>query len=101
MSRFQDLRRWAVRHPVVHGHPMHAALSDLPAALIPGAFLSSLVADVTRRRDAEYAAVWAGRAALGGALAAGAVGWWDWLTIPREHAAHTPATLHGAINSAG
>lgn len=99
MTRLQDLRRWAVRHPVVHGHPLHAALSDLPAALIPWAFLSSLAADLTRRRDAEAAAAWAVTAALGGSMAAGGAGWWDWLTMPREHAAHPPATIHGVINS--
>jgi uncharacterized membrane protein len=99
MTRLQDLRHWAVRHPVVHGHPLHAALSDLPAALIPCAFVSSLAADLTRRRDADSAAVWAVSAALGGSMAAGGSGWWDWLTMPREHAAHRPATIHGVINS--
>jgi hypothetical protein len=41
-------------------------LSDLPVALIPCAFLWSLVADVTRRREAESTAVWAVRARAGG-----------------------------------
>src|SRR5205807_3253072 len=98
---FQSLRQWAVRHPVVHGHPIHAALSDLPATLIPCAFLSSLVAGLSRRREAEAGAVWSTRAAVAASLAAGAVGWWDWLTMPREHPAHRPATLHGVINSGG
>jgi chromosome condensin MukBEF MukE localization factor len=29
------------------------------------------------------------------------VGWIDWLTIPGEHPARTPATIHGVINTAG
>jgi DNA-3-methyladenine glycosylase I len=39
------------RHPVVHGHPTHAALSDLPAALVPGVFLAAAVAGVTHLDD--------------------------------------------------
>ena len=29
------------------------------------------------------------------------MGWIDWLTIPGEHPARTPATIHGVINTAG
>jgi uncharacterized membrane protein len=88
------------RQPVVHGHPIHAALSDLPAALIPSAFLASAVAGATGRPEHESGAVWAGRGALLAAVAAGGAGWWDWTTLPREHAAHRPATVHGILNSA-
>ncbi len=32
-------------------------------------------------------------------VAAATVGWIDWLTIPAEHPARTPATIHGIVNS--
>ena len=93
------------RHPVVHGHPVHAMLSDLPAALIPAAF----AAEVARRvlggptgsarcgRELSDAAT---IGALAGATASGLSGWIDWLTMPTEHPAQKPATLHGLINTA-
>jgi uncharacterized membrane protein len=93
------------RHPVIHGHPVHAMLSDLPAALIPAAFL----AELSRRTLGRADGVERGRAisdaatgaALAGAAAAGLTGWLDWLTMPTEHPAQKPATLHGLINTAG
>jgi uncharacterized membrane protein len=81
-------------------------LSDLPATLIPAAFL----AEASRRVFGGPAGVWHGGkdvsdaatvAALAGALAAGVAGWLDWLTMPTEHPAQKPATLHGLINTAG
>jgi uncharacterized membrane protein len=87
------------KHPVVHGHPIHAILSDGPVVLIPLALAGELW---DRGRNA-------GGLRLGDVLTAGAavtasaaaiVGWVDWLTIPREHAARRPATIHGLINSA-
>src|ERR1700731_2409969 len=42
------------RHPVVHGHPIHATLSDLPAALIPAGFLAELSRRVLAERDGRY-----------------------------------------------
>jgi uncharacterized membrane protein len=88
------------RHPVVHGHPIHAMLSDLPAALIPAAFLAELsrrLGGGSERRHLSDAAV---GAALASATAAGLTGWLDWLTMPTEHPAQKPATLHGLINTA-
>ena len=87
------------KHPVVHGHPIHAILSDGPVILIPLAFAAEL-ADRARN---------AGGLRLGHVLTAGAaatassaaiVGWIDWLTIPPEHPARRPATIHGLINTA-
>jgi predicted membrane protein DUF2231 len=87
------------KHPVVHGHPIHAMLSDAPVILIPLAFAAELW---DRRPGAD-----AGR--LGGVvtamaattgLAAGTVGWIDWLTVPSSHPVRTPATIHGIVNSA-
>jgi uncharacterized membrane protein len=88
------------RHPVVHGHPIHAILSDGPAVLIPVA----LAVELWERARGDGASPLSDAAcvsAAGAAAAAGIVGWVDWLTIPGEHPARRPATLHGLINSAG
>ena len=89
------------RHPVVHGHPIHAMLSDLPAALIPAAFLAELSRRLFDGRDRRYLSDATTAAALASAAAAALAGWIDWLTMPTEHPAQRPATLHGLVNTAG
>lgn len=89
------------RHPVIHGHPIHAMLSDLPAALIPAAFLAELSLRVLAKPDVRRLSDTATAAALVSAAAAGLTGWIDWLTMPTEHPAQKPATWHGLVNTAG
>ena len=72
------------RHPVVRGHPVHAILSDLPAALIPAAALAELARRLRPRPESHYLSDAATGAALAGAAAAGVVGWVDWLTMPTD-----------------
>ena len=86
------------KHPVVHGHPIHAILSDGPVVLIPLA----IAAEAWDRREPGKGirlgdVVTAGAAAT--TLAAGFVGWIDWLTVPSDHPVRRPATIHGIINS--
>jgi hypothetical protein len=86
------------KHPVVHGHPIHAILSDGPVVLIPLA----IVAEAWSRREPAKGVrlgdvVTAGAAAT--TLAAGVVGWIDWLTVPSDHPVRRPATIHGIINT--
>jgi uncharacterized membrane protein len=89
-----------MKHPVVRGHPVHAMLSDAPAALIPAAMVTQLWARIVRTPANDAAAARVRRLALTGAGTAGVAGWWDWLKMPRDHPAWLPATLHGALNSA-
>ena len=89
------------RHPVVHGHPIHAMLSDLPAALIPMAFLAEASRWWLRERGDRHLSDAATGAALTSATLAGLVGWIDWLTMPTEHPAQKTATLHGLLNTGG
>jgi hypothetical protein len=77
---------------------VHAILSDGPVVLIPLA-AGAAVADALLRRDLREASRWSARLAAAAALAAMSVGWWDWLTIPREHEVRRPATLHGLLNT--
>lgn len=90
-----------LKHPVVHGHPLHAMISDLPVALIPTALIAAAAERARSSRETRFASTSAMGLAVASALAALAVGWWDWLTIPREHAARGPATTHGLLNTAG
>jgi uncharacterized membrane protein len=87
------------KHPVVHGHPLHAILSDGPAVLIPVALAVELW-EMARRGTSPLSDA-ACVTAAAAAVSAGIVGWIDWLTIPGDHSARRPATLHGLINSAG
>lgn len=88
------------KHPVVHGHPIHAILSDGPAVTIPIALAVEAWRRTTNRRAGQGLSDMATLTATATASAAALVGWVDWLTIPGEHPVHTPATLHGLINSA-
>jgi uncharacterized membrane protein len=88
------------KHPVVHGHPVHAILSDGPAVLVPLALAVELW-DLARRKGGSPLSDTACASAAAAAASAGVVGWIDWLTIPGDHPARTPATIHGLINTAG
>ena len=85
----------------MHGHPVHAILSDGPAVLIPLAFVIEGWRRIRNDQATQRLSRIATRTATAAAAAAGVVGWIDWLTIPDEHPARTPATVHGVINTAG
>jgi uncharacterized membrane protein len=87
------------KHPVVHGHPIHAILSDGPVVLIPLAIAAELWDRRNRTEGIRLGDLVAAGAAAS-ASAAGLVGWIDWLTIPAGHPARRPATIHGLINTA-
>ena len=87
------------KHPVIHGHPVHAILSDGPIVLIPVAVAVELWDrrhPATGVRPGDLAAALAAITAVSAAT----VGWIDWLTIPTGHPAWKPATIHGVVNSA-
>jgi uncharacterized membrane protein len=87
------------KHPVVHGHPIHAMLSDGPVVLIPLAIAAELW-DRSSHGDKHWLGGTVTAAAAAAGSAAGLVGWIDWLTIPPDHPARRPATIHGIINTA-
>lgn len=89
------------RHPVIHGHPLHAILSDVPAALVPAALVAEVSQAMMPSRETRYLSDVTTGAAIVGAAAAGIMGWVDWFTMPTEHPAHRSATLHGLVNSGG
>jgi hypothetical protein len=87
------------KHPVVGGHPIHAALSDGPVILIPLAVAAEVLQGVGLVEGRRVGNLLTGSAAAA-SLAAATVGWIDWLTIPASHPVRRPATIHGLINSA-
>lgn len=87
------------KHPVVGGHPIHAALSDGPVILIPLAVAAEVLQGVGLVEGSRVGNLLTGSAAAA-SLAAATVGWIDWLTIPASHPVRRPATIHGLINSA-
>lgn len=90
-----------LKHPVIHGHPLHAMASDLPAALLPASLVAAALARAAPDRSTRYLSDAALVAGVTTGAVAGAMGWWDWLTIPADHPVKTPATAHGLINTAG
>ena len=90
-----------VRHPVVRGHPLHAMVSDLPAAFILAALAATIAERARPSPQRRHTSTACTALALGSAVVAGSIGWWDWVTIPNEHPAKAPATRHGLINTAG
>jgi len=90
-----------LKHPVLHGHPLHAMASDLPVALIPLALVAAVAERARPCARARQTSATTNAIALGAATTAALIGWWDWLTIPGEHPAKSPATAHGLINTAG
>lgn len=91
------------KHPVLRGHPLHAMLSDLPVGLLPAAAAATLAAGKRSRRNrgAHRVADLLTTMTFASAAAAAGAGIWDWLGIPRSHAAWLPATIHGSLNVAG
>ena len=87
------------KHPVVHGHPVHAILSDGPVILIPLAMAAEAWDRASHAEGLGLGSTVTATAAATGSAAA-LVGWIDWLTIPADHPARRPATIHGLINSA-
>jgi uncharacterized membrane protein len=86
------------KHPVVHGHPIHAILSDGPVVLIPLAIAAELWDRNSAAEGIRFGDVVTASAAAA-ALMAGIVGWIDWLTMPSDHPVRRPATIHGLINT--
>jgi uncharacterized membrane protein len=86
------------KHPVVHGHPIHAILSDGPVVLIPLAIAAELWDRNGPAEGIRFGDIVTTGAAVT-TLAAGLVGWIDWLTVPSGHPVRRPATIHGIINT--
>lgn len=89
-----------MKQPIVKGHPLHAMATDIPAASFVLSYCFDVLSMTTSQKDAFRDAATANCAAtfVGGAAAVG-LGWWDFLGIPKDHPAYTPALIHGATNT--
>ena len=88
-----------MKDPLVKGHPLHAALSDLPiGALVLGVACDGMRL-ATRRREWRFAAGVAHSAALLTGCAAALVGLWDYQAVPRDHPVRRAGAWHGYLNA--
>ncbi|HYO81863.1 MAG TPA: DUF2231 domain-containing protein, partial [Bryobacteraceae bacterium] len=82
------------------GHPLHPMLIVGPAGLLPFSFAMDLMHRSTGKSSYNNAAYHAMSAGLCTALAAGAAGAVDYLSIPSESRTKRTGTIHGAMNIA-
>jgi len=101
------LDRWeAVRaklpliNPVVKGHPLHAIMNEMPAALIPAGFTFSLLGRLTGRREFETAGYLNAVAGVGLAIPTAMLGIADYLQMEVRDPAQKTGFVHGILNAA-
>ncbi len=90
---------FALKDPLVKGHPLHAMLTDLPVGALTLGFGCDIAGFVSKKPMWRFAA----RVAHTGAFATGAVaaalGLWDYQAVPHEHPARRVGALHGYLNA--
>ncbi len=80
------------------GHPLHPQLVEFPLGLLPFSFAMDLLHAVTGKQafaDTAYHTMVGGCV---GAMAAGAAGAMDYLSIPRDSQSHRVANVHAGMN---
>lgn len=83
------------------GHALHPQLVLLPGGLLPFSAVLDAMSLATGKREYSDAAYYTLAGGFVGALAAGAAGAADYLTIPPESKTKRTANLHAAINIGG
>jgi uncharacterized membrane protein len=86
--------------PVVKGHPLHAIMTDMPAALVPTGFTFSLLGRVTGRRELETAGYLNAVAGVGLAIPTAMLGIADYLQMEVRDPAQKTGFVHGVLNAA-
>ena len=82
----------------VAGHPLHPMLIVGPAGLLPFSFVMDLMHRATHEESYNHAAYHSMSAGLCTALAAGAAGAVDYLSIPKESQTKRTGTTHALMN---
>jgi uncharacterized membrane protein len=99
LQRWEQVRRQLPAiNPVFKGHPLHALLTDLPAALLPTGFLFSLLGRLTRQPLLEGAGYANTVAGLAGAAPTAVTGLADYLQMEVKDPAQTTGFTHGLLN---
>ncbi len=92
-------RRLPSINPVVQGHPLHAAFTDFPAALIPCGFLFSLLGRVTDESRLEAAGYACTAAGVISAVPTALTGLADYLQMEVSDPAQKTGFTHGLLNT--
>jgi uncharacterized membrane protein len=88
-----------MKAPLLRGHPLHAALTDLPIGLLAGGTACDLLALATRRSAWRFTARPAHTGAFTTCCVTALVGLWDYQAVPKEHPARRVGALHGYLNA--
>lgn len=87
-------------NPVIKGHPLHAVMTDMPAALIPTGFTFSLIGHLTGRRELEAAGYLNSVAGVALAVPTAMLGIADYLQMEVRDPAQKTGFVHGMLNAA-
>src|SRR4030081_2243567 len=101
LDRWEGIRaKLPLINPVVKGHPLHAIMTDMPAALIPAAFTFSLLGRLIGRRELETAGYLNAVAGVGLAIPTAMLGIADYLQMEVRDPAQKTGFVHGVLNAA-
>lgn len=87
-----------MRPLTVAGHPLHPQLVGLPLGMLPFSFFMDVLYQVTRRRSFADAALYSMVGGTATALAAGAAGAVDYMSIPKQSEGKQLANTHAIMN---
>ncbi len=93
-------RRLPAINPVIMGHPLHAVMTDMPAALIPAGFTFSLLGQLTGRRELTAAGYLNSVAGVALAIPTAMLGVADYLQMEARDPAQKTGFVHGILNAA-
>jgi uncharacterized membrane protein len=101
LDRWETIRKTLpALNPVIKGHPLHAIMTDMPAALIPTGFTFSLLGRLTGRRELETAGYLNAMAGVGLAVPTAMLGIADYLQMEVRDPAQKTGFVHGILNAA-
>ena len=99
LDRWDSIRRsLPAINPVINGHPLHAVMTDMPAALVPAGFMFSMLGHLTGRRELETAGYLNTLAGVGLAIPTALFGLADYLQMDVRDPAQKTGVVHGLLN---
>ncbi|HEY8678016.1 MAG TPA: DUF2231 domain-containing protein [Candidatus Dormibacteraeota bacterium] len=100
IDRWETIRqKLPAINPVLKGHPLHAIMTDMPAALIPMGFTFSLLGRMTKGRELEAAGYLNSVAGVALAVPTALFGIADYLQMDARDPAQPTGVVHGLLNT--